>query len=204
MAAMVGNLGDSVSWDTSHLATSRQSWHGGHVLQVITWWSIRENYHRWDDCRHEATHLARHPLAGRHFLTAQTQGRGHWPLVPPFLWSFPRGQWPFIRPPAASVVSLNLECHGEQEKSGGDLQRNGFNIKIVSSHLGKAHSPQYPPGRGWWLEAAQGPGLQRRFCQRMRRGLRPPASPRAHWTAPPAQRTGPHSCGRMRHQALWC
>ena len=136
MAAMVGNLGDSVSWDTSHLATSRQSWHGGHVLQVITWWSIRENYHRWDDCRHEATHLARHSLAGRHILTAQTQGRGHWPLVPPFLRSFPRGQWPFIRPPAASVVSLNLECHGEQEKSGGDLQRNGFNIKIVPSHLG--------------------------------------------------------------------
>ena len=111
------------SWGTQSAGTPRIWPPRGSpdMLLVMTWWGIRVNYHRRDDCWHEAAHLARHTLAGRHLLTAQTQRRGHWPLFPPFLGSFPRGQWPVIRPPAASVVSLNLECHGEQEESGGDL-----------------------------------------------------------------------------------
>ena len=87
------------------------------VILVVTRWP----YHWRDDCWHEATQRA-----VRHLLTAQPQGRGHWPLMSPLLGSFPRGQRRVIRPQASSVVSLNLECDREQEEGSRDLQMEGI------------------------------------------------------------------------------
>ena len=187
MEAMVGKLLDSVSWDTSHLATSRQSWASELWRDIMRTW-------------------------GHDITTEETTddiSRHSWPPSPSLSPHRPRSSgtdlWflfflDFFLDLSDQLSDLQLRLLSASTSNVTGNRRKAAEIWVGMSHyfvgvsnLRKSHSPQYLRGREWWPEAEPGPGPQRRFCQQKRRVLRPPAWPPAHWTAPPAPRTGLHS-----------